>query len=304
VTLLVAALVPDEMILVSDQRLTDASTGGPVTDRANKAIADLRSRSAFAYTGLASVGKKPTDEWIMDSMAEGGGPTNSLELLRDAGTRDFAWLRIAPSIKRLAVIGAGWARFSSGSGDLEPYLVRISNFDGGDRWLGKAQDRFTIRWFHPLRQRGFHPSQTDRAVGAWTAGQDISQERLSRLLRQLRNGLQRTESLAVAARLIAEAVRSFAQGNRLVGKGLVIITIPKPADGQLPGIYAATPPVESRGLAAHFEPSRLPRDSMNFLYVPPDLSAPAASYGPLVIDEGMRWKGVEAWSEKPPWWTD
>jgi hypothetical protein len=38
--------------------------------------------------------------------------------------------------------------------------------------------------------------------------------------------------------------------------------------------------------------------------VPPDLSAPAASYGPLVIDEDIQMKGIEVWAETPPWWTD
>lgn len=32
---------------------------------------------------------------------------------------------------------------------------------------------------------------------------------------------------------------------------------------------------------------------MSFLYLPPDLSAPPASYGPMVIDKGMQIKGIE-----------
>jgi hypothetical protein len=140
VTLLVAALIPDAMILVSDQRLTNARTGTVVDDRANKAIADLRHGLAYAYTGIASVAGKSTDEWIMESLAKGGNPTDSLSCLRDAGTRDLSPLAIAPSIKRLAVVGVGWAVFRGGSWELEPFVTCISNFDGGKRgWLPRPR---------------------------------------------------------------------------------------------------------------------------------------------------------------------
>lgn len=291
------------MILVSDQRLTDARTGTPVTDRANKAIVDLRSKTTFAYTGIASVGPKPTDEWIMDSMAQGDDPTSSLLCLRDSGTHDFEQLELKRSVKRLAVVGAGWARFSSGSGEIEPYLVLISNFDGGNRWLSQADRKFRLRWFHPLRSEGgVGPAQDGKKVGAWTAGQDLSPQRLDRLVRNIKKGLQRTGSLAVVIRLVAEEVRSFADLNPTVGKGLLVTTIPEPGKLQDGGVSSPMPPVNPKGIGDHFESSRLPLDSINFLYVPPDLSAPAASYGPLVIDEGIRSRGIEIWAETPPWW--
>jgi len=304
VTLLVAALIPDAMILVSDQRLTNPTTGEAVTDRANKAIADLRSASAFAYTGIAQIGTKPTDDWIMEAMSEGSDPTDSLRCLREAGTREFARLPWDPPIKRLAVIGIGWGILGSGAGNLEPYIVRISNFDGGDHWLPAAGDRFTVRWFYPLRRGGVDRSRSGPAVGAWTAGQDLPKQQMDRLIRQIKNGLRRTDSLSIAARLIAEEVRSFTRVNPAVGKGLVIVSVPKPRRGVRTGIYSSPPPVDPRGIGDYFKSSRLPRDEINFLYLPSELSAPAASYGPLVLDEGMQFKGIEVWAETPPWWSE
>jgi hypothetical protein len=160
-----------------------------------------------------------------------------------------------------------------------------------------------ISLFYPLREGGVDRSRSP-AVGAWTAGQDLTQERTDGLVRQLEKGLRRTGSLAVAARLIAEEVRSFAGVNPAVGKGLLVITVPKPGIERKLYIDSPMPPVNPRGIGDHFAPSRLTTDAMNFLYVPPDLSAPAASYGPMMLSDGVQFKEVEAWAERPPWWTD
>ncbi|HVD40600.1 MAG TPA: hypothetical protein VNC16_06300 [Solirubrobacterales bacterium] len=293
------------MILVSDQRLTDVKTGRPVTDRANKAVADLRSpQAAFAYTGIAEVAGKPTDEWIMETMAEGDNREDSLVRLRDVGTREFASVPLNRAIKRLAIIGCGWGVMKSGPGELEPYVALVSNFAGRRSWLPKAEDSFELRWFYPHRDRhgifrGGPP------VGAWTAGQVFSRSRSERLIRQITRGLARTPSVAVSARIVAEAVRDFASSNTSVGKGLVVISVPRPVPGQEGGISSPTPPVAPRGLADHFKAWSSMSGEMSFLYLPPDLSAPPASYGPMVIDEGMQIKGIEMWvGEEPPWWKN
>jgi hypothetical protein len=305
VTLLVAALVPDTWILVSDQRLTDARTGDLRTDRANKGIADLRSGTSYAYTGIAKVGSKPTDLWIMESLRKGNCGDDWLRSLTESGTRDFARLPAPRSIKRLAVIGVGWGRFGSAEEPAEPFIVRISNFERDNQWLPEAEDEFKRRWFRPLRQKGWDPSMSARTFGVWSAGQDISQDRLRRLERQLEDGLTRTRSIAVVARLVAEEVRSFASVNRAVGKGLLIVTVPKQEKDRPLYIESPMPPYKPKGIADHFTPDRFTRDSMGFVYVPPDLSAPSASYAPMILSENAQIMEAEAWAdETPPWWKE
>ena len=302
VTLIVLALLPNAMVVVSDQRLTDVQTGQPTTDRANKAIVDLRSGTAFAYTGVAQIGRTPTDEWLLSALAAGSTPTEGLEELRDRATRAFATLPHPASVKRLAVVGAGWATFATGTGEIEPFLVRVSNFDGGDRWLPVAQDNFTVRWFHPLRAAAVSPSASDAVIGVWTAGQDLPPSRLAAMTRLLVRALKRTGSIADGARVIAEEVRSFANRNRSVGRGLLIVTMPKPRPDIRGGISSPVPPVSPKSLADYFR-GKVANDGATFLYIPPDLFGPAAAYAPLVVDQGVQFKGGEVWSEEPPWWN-
>jgi hypothetical protein len=300
-TLLAMALALDTMIVVSDQRLTLPS-GKATSDRANKAIMDLRSGTAFAYTGIAQVGALPTDEWIMTTLAAGPSPTESLINLRDQATVAFARMRYAREIKRLAIVGAGWATFASGTGELEPFLVNVSNFDGRDRWLPAAQSEFTIRFFYPDRDENGVRRHPALASGIWTAGQDLKASRMNALARQLKRAIERTGSVRDAARVVAEHVRSFAAVNQRVGRGLVVVMLPKPREGLLGGIGTPLPPLNPGSLADHF--GDLTITGPTFLYVPPDLSAPAAAYGPLVIDDNMRFQGIEVWAEQPPWWSN
>jgi hypothetical protein len=289
-------MVPKAMILVSDQRLTDARTGRPVTDQANKAIADTRGNFGFAYTGIASIRARSTLDWIMDAMVEGQDPMSSLTSLRNAGNRDFAGLPVRPSIKRLAVVGSGWAVFSSGDGEPEPFLVCVSNFDGGDKWLDEAQGKFKIRWFFPQRLKRFDPEHGGHEFGIWTAGQNVPHKRQRRLIRQLENNFQRTDSLTPVARAITEEFRSLARVNSRIGKGMVVISIPHPADIRLSGIGTRMLPREPRDIGSYFDSSLLRSDSMSFMYVPPDPLASPTAYGPAVLAgeaDAISIRGVE-----------
>jgi hypothetical protein len=293
-------MVPKAMILVSDQRLTDARTGQLVTDQANKAIADTRGNFGFAYTGIASIRDQSTLDWIMDAMVEGKDPASSLISLRNAGDRDFARLPVKPSIKRLAVVGSGWAIFSSGNGEPEPFLVCVSNFDGGEKWLDEAQSKFKIRWFFPQRLKRFNPEHGGREFGVWTAGQNVSHKRQRRLIRQLEKNFQRTDSLTPVARAIAEEFRSLAQVNSRIGKGMVVMSIPHPENICISGIGTRMPPREPRDNGSYFNSSLLRSDSMSFMYLPPDPFVPPTAYGPAVLlPEGAgSIRGMEFGSEE------
>lgn len=290
-TLLVAALVPDNLILVSDQRLTDADTGELRTDRANKAIADLRTGTAWAFTGLAKVRSRPTDEWIMEGLQEGVGLSDAMNRVRDRGTTQFRWLPVAQAHKRLLAVGAGWRVLDSGTGEVEPYFATISNFQGEDRWLSEARDRFDVNWIHPLRRLGLEPSESHRGVVVMTLGQEVGADRQRKFSARLARSMERNSAPAIAARLIAEEVRSFADHNKLVGKGLLAITIRKPREGLTEGIFSIPPPWEPTSLADYFN-APAEGGSMSFVYIPRDISAPeSVAYMPLVLSDGYRIRG-------------
>ena len=68
-TLLITAMTADKVVQASDRRLT-WTDGRVYSDNANKAVC-VQCRDArftVAYTGLAHVGRVPSDEWLLDCL--------------------------------------------------------------------------------------------------------------------------------------------------------------------------------------------------------------------------------------------
>jgi len=115
VTLILAALTPTFIILVSDRQLTYRHSGKPADDAAMKAVF-VNGHYAFAYTGPAEVQRSsdgvreaqsvPTYRWIAEVAADHTGfPDPVLGALAE-GADD-----VVPSFdKGLIVIGVGWAQ--------------------------------------------------------------------------------------------------------------------------------------------------------------------------------------------------
>lgn len=73
-TLIITCAQPTSVVQVSDRRLVNPDTGQVVDEHAQKAIyvecAD--ARFALAYTGIARIHGKTTNEWLLGALAELG----------------------------------------------------------------------------------------------------------------------------------------------------------------------------------------------------------------------------------------
>src|SRR4051812_12394418 len=112
-TLLVACMTRQHVVVATDRRLTDLNTGGLIEDDASKLIV-IENRLAIAYTGLANVRPPPrgrTDVWIVDRLT--GHATASMSeitsMLATDATEAFRLItHLGPRSKHHAFLVAGW----------------------------------------------------------------------------------------------------------------------------------------------------------------------------------------------------
>ena len=135
-TLILSVLTRDYVVQVSDRRLTDANTGVPLNEPANKAIV-FCGHFVFGYTGLARIGSVRTDMWLAERLlAKGPSVQANLENVRDEATRAFRSVPVQH--KRHAFIGVGWSHS-------KPALSVISNCIADDgHALENAQEEFRL----------------------------------------------------------------------------------------------------------------------------------------------------------------
>ncbi len=258
-TLLVMAQLPGALVLASDQLLTDLATGKPLPNRANKAIADTRNwtGTAYAYTGVARIGRTPTDEWLTRVMGERENVDEAISLTRDRLTEVFAQMPRNPERNQLLIVGMAWARLHQDIG-LEPVMIRISNIERGEELLPLAEDKFTAA----IWQLGERP-ETSKKV--WSAGQYVPTERLRGLEVTIARRIRRNPHPFVAAQLITEEIRGFARENPRVGKGVLVMVIPRPGADYEPGIAAVPPPRGPRTVSDWFGGPMPPEDMVFIL---------------------------------------
>jgi hypothetical protein len=258
-TLILSALTQHEVIQVSDRRFTYLAPNGSVrsrNDEKNKAVL-FCGRLMFGFTGRGDLGpKRRTDLWLANAICdviaanESGDQGLLLHGLAERCTRLFA---TAYRGQAHAFVCAGWAHFgtdpkadSAGPGDFTPYLATISNFHGPDgSQLGEVADRFAV-WVRRL--------ESDQGGFTFAAPAHFGRHEIDALSSQLA-AADHERSPLVLAEIMAAAVRSVAEQNSEVGKGLMVNVLPRAALQAGPGFFAlAAPPMD---------------DVQTFLYVPP-----------------------------------
>ena len=157
-TLILAVLNRDQAILVSDRRVTvDGRLVDPTDDERNKAgvLVTRDARAAFAYTGLATFQTFDTERWLLETLPKCAPPDFAIEPLLTRFARqaehDIGALSVAPKIKRLTVMIAGYSYDDGGTP--RGHLWRISNFEGGpgDPARNTASAAFTVAYWRDLQ---------------------------------------------------------------------------------------------------------------------------------------------------------
>jgi hypothetical protein len=287
-TLVLSLITEAWAIQVSDRRLVWLGRDNRVVrkdDQRNKAVVWC-NRLAFAYTGLAELGprREATDEWLTRELAAWWADAGAVEQQQDAvvaaiaerATLALRRPRIArglpPHLRRHAFVGAGWARFD-GAGGMVPYIAQIHNFTSSTDPEAPARDEFGVAI---LRL----PDGEKPIFVNWM-GQELGEPERA-LLEKLKRGDPASREYGEhAAGVMVEVVRSLAETNELVGRGLLINSLPRWAihPGDTATFLLASGPVA---------------DQLTFLHLPHDRDDPVIR-GPRYVCEGRQMANFQAW---------
>lgn len=281
-TLILSYVAPDFAVQCSDRRVS-LPGGSHVEDRANKAIFFCH-HTAWAYTGIAQVGMKRTDEWLFNQFmgkTTAGEATQAIakeltRALRMMATPTGADPRI---LKRIAIIGVGFAQFSAEGP--EPVLSIVSNFyDESEGWKQFANIRVTPH----VRRTGDQPF-------IFSAGQTMAPKRLVALERGIRTALRRKVGPHAIARLLTEEVQEHGRYNRSIGRNVISTLITRRGVGRSKYIGTGmTVGPEARP----YDSFRVPADwngEPRYIYAPADETA-TVHYSPAVVCPGMAVSGM------------
>jgi hypothetical protein len=237
VTLILAMANQQQVVLISDRRLT--CNGHVIEDESNKAAVCCcrNARLAVAYTGLAQAGSFLTRRWLLEALMESAAPdflmAPTIERFGERATRDFTSLRVLrPSDKRLTVVLAGYCY-----DDTPPrcYCWLVSNFERIDSQQpprAEPSNEFSAQYYRDKRPT------VERMHILLTAGVDraVSQrdcESLRALLRENKPAQALVGKGIDALRTAAESVRS----SQLIGKQCTSIVLPSNPDEDAVGEY-------------------------------------------------------------------
>lgn len=287
-TLVLSLITESWAIQVSDRRLVWIGQNGEIVrkdDERNKAVVWC-NRLAFAYTGLAELGpmREATDEWLTRELSEWWTEAGAVEQTQDAvvaaiadrATTAVRRPRIARGIpaelRRHAFVGTGWARFDR-KGEMAPYIVQVHNFPTSADHNAPALDKFGVAI---LRL----PEGEKQIFVNWM-GQELEEPEKA-LLEELKRGDPISREYGDrAAQVMVEIVRSVANRNEVVGRGLLINSLSR---------WAIHPGVAGTLLLA----SGPEAEQLTFLHLPHDKDDPVIR-GPRYVCEGRQAANFKAW---------
>jgi hypothetical protein len=236
-TLILALANPQQVVLLSDRRLT--RNEHVIKDKSNKAAAFAcrNARLAAAYTGLAQVGGLLTERWLPEALMESAAPDFLMEptigRFRERATRGFARIRVSrPSDKRLTVMLAGYCY-----DDTPPrcYCWLVSNFEGIDGRQPPCEEpseEFRAQYCRDKRPIA-EETHILLAVGVDRAISESGFESLRTLLRENRPA----QALVGKGVEVVRAAAESAHSSQLIGKQCTSIVLPSNPDEDTIGEY-------------------------------------------------------------------
>lgn len=207
VTLILTAITQDQIVQVSDMRLTWPD--GSVVDTPAAKMVLWCGRALVAYTGLACIRATRTDVWLAEVLTNATSFKDGVRRIRQRLT---AALGNVGGKKHLEVMVASWVK-TARDGDWTPIVAEISNVREGD-WSVAARSFFQSKEQLVSRVAIGHlgqplPSQLQHDLDGWLAGSGGGP--------------------ALMAEALAHAVRALAEENSLVGKALLVGSLPRKA---------------------------------------------------------------------------
>lgn len=231
----------DQVIQVSDRRLS--WNGRLIEDESSKAglVTCLNARLAFGFTGLARLGSFCTRDWLLDAIMQSGPPDYAvagvLERLRGHASDIFARhpaLRRSPrKDTRLSIMLSGYLYHHDppllGCAILSNYQNLESGQDDPEAW-----DEFTRTTWSERRPLDYEPTYIQR-VGNWHAMTRDDEVAFRDLLEA------RKPAHAIIGKAV-ELIREMADrpaAQNAIGKQLSVICIPRdPQSGVESGYYS------------------------------------------------------------------
>ncbi|HEV2999370.1 MAG TPA: hypothetical protein VGW75_01430 [Solirubrobacteraceae bacterium] len=218
-TIVISCLTERYVLQVSDRRLTQVGSGRPVPGEFNKAVL-FGNSVAFAYTGLAKIGRLDTDEWLADALASGHDDNSSIVAVRDRATTAFRRLRCAPRWKAHAFVAVGWDK-PPDNGGWVPWICWISNsMDAAGRWIRPPTDSFEAHSF-VLRT-----TPDGRALALSFVGVPLTRTEHVSLMRDLKRYVNHGVGPALVAERLVSQVRQVARRATTVSEEVMVNAIP------------------------------------------------------------------------------
>lgn len=269
-TLIITVATSSKVVQASDRRLTRPD-GSVFDDEANKAVCVGCKDAHFCigYTGLAIVGRKKTDEWLLDNLislhAYQMDVVSISAALEERLTATFASL--PKQHRRTTFVLSGYRHQM-------PFSMIISNYERDSLWPpGEAQDTFrTYEWWmkkdgNPEGGYWISINGTQRAV---------SRPLLRKIKGQIRSSFFQKKGSDIVADQLVSLIREAAETPRFgqyIGRNCMAVAMSlNPSDGFVTQYY--------------------PETNSPFRYSPH-----------LITPPGVAIKGLQLWKGKgqPPW---
>lgn len=220
-TLIISCLTPKYIVTVSDRRLT-MPDGKVVDDSANKAVV-FHDKICFTYTGIARIGRQPTDEWILEQLIGCTSEQTRTAINRLKTALDDRIAKLREPNRTLTIVADVWAQGSASSDAVppfQPWSVAITNY------VDPVTRRQTLKPYSRFQE--FTQTLPPGVLYAFLpSGQDFSalrmramQRNLVRAMRQASDGPSSVLATTVAA-FMRHEILTVANANTKVGKNLM-----------------------------------------------------------------------------------
>jgi hypothetical protein len=208
-TLILTAITRRSVIQVADMRLTNIRTG-KVEDEATAKMVAYAGRFVLSFAGPASMGREPTAQWMTRVLSGVKDPSEILGALAESAERIVK--HYPPTIRGLAIVGAGW----SGEPDRpRPIYLKLTNYD--------FESGALLPRFQPSRVE-LKPNEKVLLLSAGVPLADTQVDEVQQLMR--RRAGKREERPAEFVAMMLRVARSVAFGQRTVGTRFLVASIP------------------------------------------------------------------------------
>jgi len=270
-TLIITAATANKVVQASDRRLTRYTDGSVFDDDSNKAVC-VGCKDAYfsiAYTGLASINSKKTDEWILGYLISIHAFQMNLVSVSEALETQLTatFISLPKKYKRMTFVLSGYRHYI-------PFTMIISNFERENIWPhGEVQEDFItyVRW----RRRISNPEK-GHSISINGTQQAVNRPIIRKIKELIRNRFFQQQECKIVADKLVSLIREAADTpkfGRYIGRNCMSVTMtPNPNDGFVTKYY-------------------------------PDKASPFQYSPHLITTPGIAIKGVQIWTGKgpPPW---